>query len=186
MCTVETGEMCGICYEQICQDKIIKMPCLHSTCIDCFKRINGTVCPFCRNNFLSKREILDSYFSIYPLRDNENDPNIINNFSEIPTPTNEFSVETERHIFMLESRQEQRENQLLRRYRNKLRRKLRRTNHHSDNEFFDFYVLFENPQTTINNSKPRTKRPTTATNKRHSQWTNRYQRNIRQTQCIRV
>ena len=53
---------CGICYETKLQRFL---PCNHSVCYDCYERLEGYTCPYCRAPFREPPQ-----FSII----NENDP----------------------------------------------------------------------------------------------------------------
>ena len=42
-------EECNICYEDV--DEQLILPCKHKLCLTCINKMNSFECPFCRNNF---------------------------------------------------------------------------------------------------------------------------------------
>jgi len=48
---------CGICYEDIETNNFNTLPCKHKICNNCFPKIRGTLCPFCRNPFRASEPI---------------------------------------------------------------------------------------------------------------------------------
>ena len=53
----DTKINCGICYEDIETNKFNTLPCMHKICNNCFPKIRGTLCPFCRNPFRASEPI---------------------------------------------------------------------------------------------------------------------------------